>query len=105
MRASFRTTRADRRATFFAGCTTIEQPQEKLLWNDPDLNVTWPIPHGAEPRCPPRTPARNASERRSAFPDPWLLRETRMQGILVTGGAGFIGANFVHHCVEHHPGL
>lgn len=26
-----------------------------------------------------------------------------MQGMLVTGGAGFIGANFVHHCLEHHP--
>jgi dTDP-D-glucose 4,6-dehydratase len=24
-----------------------------------------------------------------------------MQGMLVTGGAGFIGANFVHHCLEH----
>jgi dTDP-glucose 4,6-dehydratase len=24
--------------------------------------------------------------------------------VLVTGGAGFIGANFVHHLVEHHPG-
>ena len=23
--------------------------------------------------------------------------------LLVTGGAGFIGANFVHHTVEHHP--
>src|ERR1700736_6244424 len=28
-----------------------------------------------------------------------------MQGMLVTGGAGFIGANFVHHCLEHHPGV
>src|SRR5437588_4470581 len=23
--------------------------------------------------------------------------------LLITGGAGFIGANFVHHTVEHHP--
>jgi dTDP-glucose 4,6-dehydratase len=28
-----------------------------------------------------------------------------MQGILITGGAGFIGANFVHHCIERHPGV
>ena len=25
--------------------------------------------------------------------------------MLVTGGAGFIGANFVHHTVRHHPGV
>jgi len=25
-----------------------------------------------------------------------------MHGILITGGAGFIGANFVHHCIEHY---
>lgn len=23
--------------------------------------------------------------------------------VLVTGGAGFIGANFVHHTVQHRP--
>ncbi len=27
-----------------------------------------------------------------------------MRRLLVTGGAGFIGANFVHHWVAHHPG-
>jgi dTDP-glucose 4,6-dehydratase len=27
-----------------------------------------------------------------------------MKRILVTGGAGFIGANFVRHWLEHHPG-
>lgn len=26
-----------------------------------------------------------------------------MSGYLVTGGAGFIGANFVHHCLRQHP--
>ena len=26
-----------------------------------------------------------------------------MKKILVTGGAGFIGSNFVHYVVEHHP--
>jgi dTDP-glucose 4,6-dehydratase len=28
-----------------------------------------------------------------------------MQGLLVTGGAGFIGANFVHHCLKYQPGV
>lgn len=28
---------------------------------------------------------------------------TIMQRMLVTGGAGFIGSNFVHHTVRHHP--
>jgi dTDP-glucose 4,6-dehydratase len=28
-----------------------------------------------------------------------------MQRILITGGAGFIGANFVHHLLEHHSDL
>ncbi|MBV8854468.1 MAG: dTDP-glucose 4,6-dehydratase [Sinobacteraceae bacterium] len=27
-----------------------------------------------------------------------------MARLLVTGGAGFIGANFVHHWLQHHPG-
>jgi len=27
-----------------------------------------------------------------------------MRRLLITGGAGFIGANFVHHWLEHHPG-
>jgi dTDP-glucose 4,6-dehydratase len=27
-----------------------------------------------------------------------------MSRLLVTGGAGFIGANFVHHWLQHHPG-
>src|SRR5690554_2266858 len=27
-----------------------------------------------------------------------------MQNILVTGGAGFIGANFVHYWLSRHPG-
>ena len=27
-----------------------------------------------------------------------------MRRLLVTGGAGFIGANFVHHWLAHHPG-
>src|SRR5581483_11634832 len=27
-----------------------------------------------------------------------------MARLLVTGGAGFIGANFVHHWVKEHPG-
>lgn len=28
-----------------------------------------------------------------------------MNALLVTGGAGFIGANFVHHCLKNHPGM
>jgi dTDP-glucose 4,6-dehydratase len=27
-----------------------------------------------------------------------------MRRLLVTGGAGFIGCNFVHHWIQHHPG-
>ena len=27
-----------------------------------------------------------------------------MRNILITGGAGFIGANFVHYWLERHPG-
>ena len=26
-----------------------------------------------------------------------------MQHIIVTGGAGFIGSNFVHYVINHHP--
>jgi dTDP-glucose 4,6-dehydratase len=35
----------------------------------------------------------NAKERKSLF----------MRNLLVTGGAGFIGANFVHYMLEHYP--
>src|SRR5215510_4520273 len=34
-------------------------------------------------------------------PAPACVNMTRM---LVTGGAGFIGANFVHYTLQHHPG-
>ena len=27
-----------------------------------------------------------------------------MKKLLITGGAGFIGSNFVHHWLHHHPG-
>lgn len=27
----------------------------------------------------------------------------RITPMLVTGGAGFIGANFIHHTLRHHP--
>ena len=32
------------------------------------------------------------------------FRTSRMPSLLVTGGAGFIGANFVHHWLHTHPG-
>lgn len=31
------------------------------------------------------------------------IEEKPLESILVTGGAGFIGSNFVHHVIENHP--
>jgi dTDP-glucose 4,6-dehydratase len=31
--------------------------------------------------------------------------EKQMKNILVTGGAGFIGANFIQHTLSHHPNI
>ena len=30
---------------------------------------------------------------------------TEYKNIIVTGGAGFIGSNFVHYVVNNHPGV
>jgi dTDP-glucose 4,6-dehydratase len=34
-----------------------------------------------------------------------MSSEYRPRSVLVTGGAGFIGANFVHHLIAAHPGI
>jgi dTDP-4-dehydrorhamnose 3,5-epimerase len=38
-------------ADFLYRCTDFYAPasERAILWNDPDLNVTWPLPAGAEP--------------------------------------------------------
>jgi dTDP-4-dehydrorhamnose 3,5-epimerase len=38
-------------AHFVYRCTDFWAPshERSILWNDPDLNVAWPIPHGMEP--------------------------------------------------------
>ena len=42
-------------------------------------------------------PGESARERTPPFPNMGAVK------LLITGGAGFIGANFVHHTVEAHP--
>jgi dTDP-4-dehydrorhamnose 3,5-epimerase len=39
-------------AHFVYRCTDFWSPanERSILWNDPDLNVTWPIPRGVEPQ-------------------------------------------------------
>ncbi len=59
------------------------------MWNDPALGITWPV---ADPIV---------SDRDRHWP---LLRGSSMMvEVLVTGGAGFIGSNFVRYALEAHP--
>ncbi|MFM7327064.1 MAG: NAD-dependent epimerase/dehydratase family protein, partial [Nodosilinea sp.] len=32
-----------------------------------------------------------------------IMTNFTQRHVLITGGAGFIGSNFVHHWVEHYP--
>jgi dTDP-4-dehydrorhamnose 3,5-epimerase len=46
-------------AEFIYACTDFYAPEHEraILWNDPDLNVSWPIPAGEPPVLSPRDAA------------------------------------------------
>ncbi|WP_444945010.1 dTDP-4-dehydrorhamnose 3,5-epimerase [Microbulbifer sp. ZKSA006] len=43
-------------AEFVYKCTDYYAPnyEQSILWNDPDLNITWPISEGQEPQLSPK---------------------------------------------------
>src|SRR5258706_16129210 len=55
--------------------------------------------------CPTsRTSTMSQTSTGSTRTDPWRTTgRARMVNVLVTGGAGFIGSNFVRHAVAAHP--
>lgn len=96
-------------ALFSYKCTEIYSPEHDrgIRYDDPTLGIAWPavgeLLVSEKDRKQPRfadiarefeyTPTPRLPEVRSAMP----------QRLLVTGGAGFIGTNFIHYVLGHYP--
>ena len=53
--------------------------------------------------CPPSTCAVPARALRGRRGDQRATGERKYMKLLITGGAGFIGSNFIHYWLKHHP--
>lgn len=95
---------------FHYKCTNSYSPEHDrgIIWNDPDLNIDWGVKDAEKLELSEKDKKHKrfkdiekefvySSEQRNEKKKKEKLK------LLVTGGAGFIGANFIHHILNKYP--
>lgn len=94
-------------AIFSYRCTKPYSPEHDrgIAWNDPDLNIHWNIEDPIVSEKDKNHTKFRDIEKDFAYSSLKLNKKylNDRKKILVTGGAGFIGSNFIHYILKKYP--